>query len=81
MKILILAKLDQQDEIVQNFANNVCMEDVEIDLLNIVQIPSEIPLKMNGEVIDVCTEYDLTKYYEKKTIIRNSQITLLVFHL
>jgi nucleotide-binding universal stress UspA family protein len=64
MKILILAKLDQQDEIVQNFANTFCMEDVEIDLLNIVQIPSEIPLKMNGEVIDVCTEYDLTKYYE-----------------
>ena len=64
MKILILAKLDQQDEIVQNFANSFCMEDVEIDLLNIVQIPSEIPLKMNGEVIDVCTEYDLTKYYD-----------------
>lgn len=66
MRVLILAKMDRHDQIVENFARKYFTSDYEIHLLNVVPIPSEIPLKMNGEVIDVCTEYDLTKYYSKQ---------------
>lgn len=64
MKVLVLAKLDDHDRIVQDFSKNFLQDDTEIHLLNAVLIPSEIPLKMNGEVIDVCTEYNLQKYYD-----------------
>lgn len=66
MKILVLAKLDDHDRIVQDFSKKFLQENTEIHLLNAINIPSEIPLKMNGEVIDFCTEYNLTKYYEQK---------------
>lgn len=77
MKILILAKLDDNDRIVQEFSNKYLRENTEIHLLNAVNIPSEIPLKINGEVIDVCTEYNLTKYYDQQ----NTNNTLLSSYL
>ncbi len=66
MKVLLLAKMDDHDRIVENFAHKFMTEGFEIHVLNVVPIPSEIPLKMNGEVIDVCTEYNLSKYYDKQ---------------
>lgn len=68
MKVLVLAKLDDHDHIVQDFSKKFLREDAEIHLLNAVLIPSEIPLKMNGEVIDVCTEYNLSKYYDLQKV-------------
>lgn len=67
MKILVLAKMDDHDKVVHDFLTNYLADDSEIHLLNIVKIPSEIPLQMNGEVIEFCTEYNLSKYYEQKT--------------
>ena len=66
MRVLLLAKMDDHDSIVEKFAHKFMTEGFEIHVLNVVPIPSEIPLKMNGEVIDVCTEYNLSKYYEKQ---------------
>jgi nucleotide-binding universal stress UspA family protein len=66
MKVLLLAKMDNHDRIVEKFADKFMSQGFEIHVLNVVPIPSEIPLKMNGEVIDVCTEYNLTKYYDKQ---------------
>lgn len=66
MKVLLLAKMDDHDRVVEKFASQFMKDDFEIHVLNVVPIPSEIPLKMNGEVIDVCTEYNLTKYYDKQ---------------
>lgn len=66
MKVLYLAKLDENDKIVERFTKELLNEGFEFHILNIVNLPSEIPLKMNGEVIDVCTEYNLSKYYEKQ---------------
>lgn len=68
MKILILAKLDENDRIVQDFSDKFLQKDVDIHLLNAINIPSEIPLKINGEIIDVCTEYNLTKYYDQQKL-------------
>jgi nucleotide-binding universal stress UspA family protein len=64
MRVLVLSKMDDHDHVVNNFAEQHLSGDYELFLLNIVSIPSEIPLKMNGEVIDVCTEYNLSKYYD-----------------
>lgn len=64
MRVLVLSKMDDHDHVVNNFTEQHLFGDYELFLLNIVSIPSEIPLKMNGEVIDVCTEYNLSKYYD-----------------
>lgn len=66
MNILVLAKLDDHDRIVQDFSKKFLQEETVIHLLNAINIPSEIPLKMNGEMIDHCTEYNVTKYTEQK---------------
>ncbi len=66
MKVLLLAKMDDHDRVVENFAHKFMTKGFEIHVINVVSIPSEIPLKMNGEVIDVCTEYNLSKYYDKQ---------------
>ena len=66
MRVLLLAKMDDHDRIMDQFVQNFMGNGFELHLLNIVAIPSEIPLKMNGEVIDVCTEYNLSKYYDLK---------------
>ena len=66
MKVLLLAKMDDHDRIVENFTHKFMTDGFEFHVLNVVPIPSEIPLKMNGEVIDVCTEYNLTIYYDKQ---------------
>lgn len=66
MRVLLLAKLDDHDIIVKKFAQKYLKEKHEVHVLNVVALPSEIPLKMNGEVIDVCTEYNLSKYYAAK---------------
>jgi nucleotide-binding universal stress UspA family protein len=67
MKILVLAKMDDHDKDVHDFLTNYLADDSEIHLLNVIKIPSEIPLQMNGEVIEFCTEYNLSKYYEEKS--------------
>lgn len=64
MRVLVLSKMDDHDHVVNNFVELHLKENYELFLMNVVSIPSEIPLKMNGEVIDVCTEYNLSKYYE-----------------
>lgn len=66
MKVLILAKLDANDQIVQDFSTKYLHQFTDIHVLNAIQIPSEIPLQMNGEIIEQCTEYDLTKYYTQQ---------------
>lgn len=68
MKVLYLAKLDENDRIVERFTKELLGEGYEFHVVNIINLPGEIPLKMNGEVIDVCTEYNLSKYYEKQKI-------------
>lgn len=68
MRVLVLSKMDDHDLVVNRFTQEHLKGEYELFLLNIVPIPSEIPLKMNGEVIDVCTEYNLSKYYDQQKI-------------
>lgn len=64
MRVLVLSKMDDHDHVVNNFVELHLKDNYELFLMNVVSIPSEIPLKMNGEVIDICTEYNLSKYYD-----------------
>ena len=70
MKILALLKGDHRDEHIIEALDLVSNEDDQVTILNIVPVSGEIPLKANGEVLDYCTEYDLSGYHtESKSIL------------
>lgn len=62
MKILALLKGDQRDHRIIRTLERLSSATDEVILLNVVHVNGEIPLKMNGEVLDVCTEFDLSGY-------------------
>lgn len=66
MNVLILAKLDDKDGFVHDLALKFLNPDDNVFLLNIVTVPGDIPLKPSGEVLDVCTEFDLSRYLKEQ---------------
>lgn len=63
MNILLLAKLDEKDAYLVDYVTTIFdMEVINLHVLNIVLVPGDIPVKTNGEVLDVCTEFDLSGY-------------------
>jgi hypothetical protein len=64
MNILILLKNAHLDGSIVNFTASVFKNDaVKLHLLNLVEVNGEIPTKPNGEVLDFCTEFDLSGYH------------------
>lgn len=64
MKVLVLLKNNEKDDWIIDFVEKLIPQaDEELTLLNIVVTPQEVPVKTNGEVLDVCTEYDLSGYH------------------
>ncbi|NOQ70548.1 MAG: hypothetical protein GQ574_01015 [Crocinitomix sp.] len=66
MRVLILIKHNQLDQSVVNFSSSLFEgTDTQIHLLNIVPTNGEIPLQINGRVLDFCTEFDLSAYIKQ----------------
>lgn len=64
--VLLLAKLDEKDEFLLHYAANIFKEkDTTLHILNVVTVPGDIPLQMNGEVLENCTEFDLSEYQKE----------------
>jgi hypothetical protein len=64
MNILILLKNSPLDASIVNFTASVFSDDsVKLHLLNLVEVNGEVPTKPTGEVLDVCTEFDLSGYH------------------
>ncbi len=72
MRVLILIKHNQLDQSIVNFSSSLFNgTETEIHLLNIVPTNGEIPLQMNGRVLDFCTEFDLTSYLKQTEVNLN----------
>lgn len=66
MNILVLLKLDHRDEFVIRYISNIFSEiPKNIHLLNAVEVNGEVPVKPNGQVLDFCTEFDLSGYLKE----------------
>jgi nucleotide-binding universal stress UspA family protein len=66
MNILILLKNSALDKSIVNFTTSVFGgSNIKLHLLNLVEVNGEIPTKENGQVLDVCTEFDLSEYHTK----------------
>lgn len=64
--VLLLAKMDEKDEFLLHYAANIFKEnDTTLHILNVVTVGGDIPLQMNGEVMENCTEFDLSGYEEE----------------
>lgn len=66
MNLLILIKNNRLDQSIVNFSSSLFNgTETKIHLLNIVSANGEIPLQMNGRILDNCTEFDLSNYIEQ----------------
>jgi nucleotide-binding universal stress UspA family protein len=66
MNVLILIKNAPLDQSIVNFTSSLFKgEGAQFHLLNIVVTNGEIPTQMNGQVLDFCTEFDLSGYIKK----------------
>lgn len=65
MKILVLLKGDERDQNVLKTLSQVSDEKDEVSVLHVVPVNGEVPLKENGQVLDFCTEFDLSSYYQE----------------
>lgn len=66
MNILALNKMGDIDTHVNSFASRLHHGlGGNLLALNVVSVPGEIPLKQNGQVLDFCTEFDLSGYAKK----------------
>jgi nucleotide-binding universal stress UspA family protein len=64
--ILLLAKVDEKDEFLLHYAANIFKDhETTLHILNVVTVSGDIPLKINGEVLDNCTEFDLSGYEQE----------------
>lgn len=81
MNILALHKMGEIDAHVNSFASKLHSGlGGNILALNVVSVPGEIPLKENGQVLDFCTEFDLSAYHNKanenQATIKNAYINM-----
>lgn len=66
MNLLILIKNNSLDPSIVNFSSSLFNgTETKIHLLNIVPANGEVPLQMNGRILENCTEFDLS-HYEKQ---------------
>lgn len=64
--VLLLAKLDEKDEFLLHYAANIFKEkETTLHILNVVTVGGDIPLQINGEVLENCTEFDLSEYQKE----------------
>jgi len=78
MNILILLKNSPLDVSIVNFTASVFNDDsVKLHLLNLIEVNGEIPTKPSGEVLDVCTEFDLSDYHDRA---QKNQVYLTTFN-
>lgn len=67
MKVLLLVKGDNKDKFVVDFANKINSKlAAEFHVLNVVSTPGDIPVKENGQILDDCSEFDLSEYISKQ---------------
>ena len=67
MNILALAKMDEKDDYLFDFVKRISEKtDSRTCVLNIVETPGEVPVQMNGQILDNCTEFDLSGYIAKQ---------------
>lgn len=81
MNILALHKMGEIDAHVKSFASKLHSGlGGNLLALNVVSVPGEIPLKENGQVLDFCTEFDLSAYHNKakdnQASIKNAYINM-----
>lgn len=67
MKILFLTKFSEVEEYLIKLAEGIGAQiDAEIDLLHVVNSYPQIPLKIDGAVIDNCVDFDLSDLFKEK---------------
>jgi hypothetical protein len=70
MKILALIRNPEELPQVEAYAQRVSGDDDLIHFAHLISVPGEVPTKKNGEVLDDCTEFDLTQYYNEAAMAR-----------
>lgn len=65
MKIAVLLKFDEKDRYIMDYFNKQLLPfHPEVHLIHVEQVSGEVPLKIDGSVIDNCTEFDLSTHYQ-----------------
>ncbi|NNC82371.1 MAG: hypothetical protein HKN79_02240 [Flavobacteriales bacterium] len=64
----VLALIRNEDELpsVLDYASKVTTSGDELYVMNIIQVPAEVPTKQTGEVLDFCSEFDLSPFLAEK---------------
>ncbi len=64
MKIAVLLKFDEKDEFLLSFLQQRLLNNTsEIHFVHVDKVSGEVPLQIDGRVLDNCTEFDLSKHY------------------
>lgn len=71
MNILALVRNAVDLESVIDYLVRISPDTHAYHILNVINTPGDIPTKQNGEVLDQCTEFDLTPYHLERS--RNKQ--------
>jgi hypothetical protein len=66
MKILALVHNATDLDDISDYVTKISSAQDSVCLLNIIPVHGDIPTKMNGQVLDMCTEFDLSMYYNEK---------------
>ena len=66
MNILVLIKPGEIDQVLWDYAKGLHQTvGARLHVLNIVGVNGEVPVKKDGQVLDFCTEFDLTPYHNE----------------
>ncbi|MBT8195867.1 MAG: hypothetical protein KJO64_05535 [Bacteroidia bacterium] len=67
MNILALVRTKEDLTTITDYAKKVASDGDSIHILNIVNVSGNIPTKKDtGEIIDGCTEFDVSQYYNER---------------
>lgn len=66
MKVLALVQNPSDLEDITDYVHKISSTGDQVCLLNIVKVHGDIPTKMNGQVLDMCTEFDLGMYHNER---------------
>jgi hypothetical protein len=65
MNAVVLLKFDEKDQCILDYLLRTIMPlEANIHFIHVDAVSGEVPLKMDGSIIDNCTEFDLSKHYE-----------------
>jgi hypothetical protein len=65
MNVAVLLKFDEKDQYILDYLRRTIMPlEANIHFIHVDAVSGEVPLKMDGSIIDNCTEFDLSKHYK-----------------